>query len=133
MTTRATLLAPAHVEALNSIDLEFDAKSKREKDVINAWKEYLDVLNNSSMNQDQWNVERSNKIIELLYKMAIVLKFDFDKTHIKNSIYLPKLHGKIEEDQTAIRENMKAILEGKKALPMWVANWPQNSEENPET
>jgi hypothetical protein len=33
-------------KALNRIDLEFDKKEKNEKAVIEAWKEYLDLLGN---------------------------------------------------------------------------------------
>ena len=44
MATRATTLAPLHVEALNLIDIEFDAKKKKDKRVVDAWKLYLDHL-----------------------------------------------------------------------------------------
>jgi hypothetical protein len=40
MATRAYTLSPAHVEALNRIDLEFSGKKK----VIEVWRQYLDLL-----------------------------------------------------------------------------------------
>ena len=52
MGTRAIRLSPEHVQALNMIDIEFYGRkifgftyqSKAEKEVQNAWKEYLDHL-----------------------------------------------------------------------------------------
>lgn len=85
MATRAYNVSWAHVEALNRIDLEFDHNNKKEKAVISAWKEYLDLLSNSSINSEQWNIKRVDLLVELLHKMAKVLNYDFDKTHIKNS------------------------------------------------
>ena len=43
MATRASSLSPHHVEALNRIDLEFKAQTKKDKDVIEAWKVYLSL------------------------------------------------------------------------------------------
>ena len=44
MATRAYTISWEHVTALNQIDLEFDKANKKEKAVIDAWKEYLDIL-----------------------------------------------------------------------------------------
>ena len=73
MATRAYNVSWAHVEALNRIDLEFDHNNKKEKAVIFAWKEYLDLLSNSSINSEQWNIKRVDLLVELLHKMAKVL------------------------------------------------------------
>jgi hypothetical protein len=40
MTTRATQLSPAHVEALNGIEVEFYAKGGSDKKVLEAWRLY---------------------------------------------------------------------------------------------
>ena len=45
MATRAYTVSWLHVEALNRIDLEFDAN--RDREVVEAWKEYLDLLNDT--------------------------------------------------------------------------------------
>src|SRR5438105_9950639 len=42
MATRANIVDPAHVNALNAIDLEFEGKAKGLKEVRDAWKEYRD-------------------------------------------------------------------------------------------
>jgi len=122
MTTRGYTLSPGHVESLNMIDLEFNGKSKKEKEVINAWKVYLDHLGNSTITGDQWGVRRIDLFVDLLHQMAKVLKFEFDKVHIKNAVYSPRAHGELEDDQTAIRRGFRELLECKRIIPMYVTN-----------
>ena len=56
MATRATTLSPHHIEALNRIDLEFDGKSLGDREVIDAWKAYLDLLGDMKVPQEQWGM-----------------------------------------------------------------------------
>lgn len=130
MATRVYNVSWTHVEALNRIDLEFDKSHKQEKEVIEAWKEYLDLLSNTAMPPDQWAVRRVDLLIELLHKMAKVLNYDFDKTHIKNSSYSPRVHGETEEQQTALRKGLVEVLEGKRSLPMTITSWPSGGSAN---
>jgi hypothetical protein len=124
MATRASTLSPHHVEALNRIDLEFDVKSLDEKAVIEAWKAYLDILGDTQIPQEQWGTRRVDLLIELLHKMAKVLDYEFDKTHIKNSSYYPRGYGELEEDQSAIRRGVKELIEGHRVIPMCITNLP---------
>lgn len=126
MATRAYTVAWDHVHALNRIDLEFDKNNKKEKAVIEAWKEYLDLLGDKDIPKDQWGTRRVDLLVELLQKMAIVLNYDFDKTHIKNSTYSPVAHSDLEAEQTALRKGLIEVLEGKRAIPMFVTNLPNN-------
>jgi hypothetical protein len=126
MATRAYTISWDHVVALNRIDLEFDKDNKKEKAVIEAWKAYLDLLGDKSMTPEQWGIKRVDLLVELLHKMAQVLDYDFDKTHIKNSSYSPVAHGNIEDEQKALRVCLIEVLEGKRPIPMSVVNWPQN-------
>ena len=126
MATRAYNVSWSHVEALNRIDLEFDKNHKKEKEVIEAWNEYLDLLGNTAISADQWNVKRVDLLVELLHKMAKVLDYDFDKTRIKNSSYSPRVHGVTEEEQSALRKDLVEVLDGKRPLPMSITNWPHN-------
>ena len=127
MATRASNLSPHHVEALNNIDLEFSPAISKEKDVIEAWKAYLDLLNDQAIPIDQWGVRRVDLLVELLHKMAKVLDYEFDKTTIKNSSYYPRGYGELEADQTAIRQGVKQLLEGKLIIPMHLTNLPNSS------
>lgn len=126
MATRAYNVSWTHVEALNRIDLEFKRKNRKEKEVIDAWKEYLDLLGNTNIPPEQWAVRRVDLLVELLHKMAAVLDYDLDKTHIKNSSYSPRIHGETEEQQSALRAGLIEVLEGKRPIPMAVTNWPQS-------
>jgi hypothetical protein len=120
MATRAYTLSPAHVEALNRIDLEFSEKKK----VIEVWRQYLDLLGDKSLSPEQWGVKRVDLLVELLYAMGQCLDYDFDKTQIKNGTYSPIAHGRIEDEQQAIRTQTLELLEGKRFLPMYVTNFP---------
>lgn len=127
MATRAYNISWDHVEALNRIDLEFDRNNKKEKAVIDAWKEYLDLLSSNSTSPEQWAIKRVDLLVELLYKMAKVLNYDFDKTHIKNSFYAPMVHGMNEDEQIALRRGLLEVLEGKRQIPISFPN-TQSSE-----
>src|SRR3569832_1227238 len=93
MATRAYNVSWSHVEALNRIDLEFDKNHKTEKEVIEAWKEYLDLIGNTAIPADQWNVKQKNQQKKQQQKKTREHDYDFDKTHIKNSSYSPRVHG----------------------------------------
>lgn len=125
MATRAYTVSWVHVEALNRIDLEFEKSKRKEKEVLEAWKAYHDLLNNDKLNPEQWATRRIDLLVELLHKMAIVLEYDFDKTHIKNSSYAPRAHSDTEAQQEAIRKGTIELLEGKRSLPMFVTNLPE--------
>ncbi|QLI80248.1 hypothetical protein HZU75_01135 [Chitinibacter fontanus] len=126
MATRARNVSWAHVEALNRIDLEFSKRNNKEREVLDAWKMYLDFLSNSQLKDEAWATKRVELLIELLHKMARVLKYDFDKTHIKNSCYFPEVHGEIEKEQFALRKNMLEVLNGVRPLPISITNVGQN-------
>lgn len=122
MATRAYTVSWTHVEALNRIDLEFDDKTREEKEVIEAWKAYLDLLGDGNIPPEQWATRRVDLLVELLHKMAIVLDYNFDKTHIKNSSYSPAAHGDIEQQQEALRRGLIEVLDGTRVLPLYVTN-----------
>lgn len=122
MATRAYATSWDHVVALNRIDLEFNKDDKVEKAVLDAWKQYLDLLSDKSIQPEQWGIRRTDLLVELLYKMALVLDYDFDKTHIKNSSYAPIAHGNIEEEQRLLRLQLIEVLDGKRPLPMTIIN-----------
>ncbi len=124
MATRAYTLSPAHVEALNRIDLEFSSNLPAEKKVIDVWKQYLDLLGDKSLTPERWGEKRIELLVELLYVMGQCLDYNFDKTQIKNATYAPIAHGRIDEEQQAIRTHTLELLQGKRVLPMFVSNLP---------
>jgi hypothetical protein len=129
MATRAYTLAPAHVEALNLIDLEFSSHSHKEKHVVEVWKQYLDVLGDRSLTPERWAEKRMELLVDLLFVMGQCLDYKFDKTHIKNATYAPVAHGRVEEENDAIRSHTLELLQGKRTLPMFVTNFPEDARE----
>jgi len=129
MATRATNLSATHVEALNSITLEFTDNTNIENEIILAWRTYLDWLSIDATT-DGWGVRRIDLLVDLLHKISIRLGYKFDKLEIKNGIYIPKYHGDVESDQEAIRSGFRMLLEGKRSIPMYVVNWPNGNPDN---
>ncbi|HKH21189.1 MAG TPA: DUF6680 family protein [Gammaproteobacteria bacterium] len=60
--------------------------------------------------------------------MAVVLAYDFDKTHIKKSSYAPRVHSEIEAQQEALGHGAIELLEGKRCLPMFVTNLLESNQ-----
>ncbi len=131
MATRAYSLSPAHVEALNSIDLEFSTKRPAEKRVLEVWQQYLDHLGNTGMEAGAWGTRRVDLLVDMLRAMGKALGYDFNKTQIKNGTYSPGAHSRMEAEQGRIREMTVELLEGKRVLPMYVTNLPQAGPPTP--
>jgi len=127
MATRAYFLSPAHVEALNRIDLEFSSQKRKEKLVVEVWQQYLDHLSTPHVDSNAWGVRRIDLFVDLLYVMGQSLGYDFNKTQIKNGTYMPTAHGQTGEEQDRLRRLVLEVLEGRRDLPMRVTNIPANS------
>lgn len=125
MSTRAAVLSAQHVQALNMIDVEFYGDKK----VVRAWKAYLGHLNQQHGSQDVWNVKQADLFVDLLYKMADSLGYDFDRTSVKNTSYFPQGHGRIEEEQTIIRQGLVDLLSGEKHIPIAFASDADEDEQ----
>jgi len=128
MATRASPLAPDHVKALNMIDIEFYGKEKKYKDVIEAWKAYLDQLNTTTTSGEVWFTRAEDLRVELLQRMAISLGYEFDKTAIRRTSYFPKGYGQIELEVQKIREGLVKVLEHESALPVLTIPFSQPGE-----
>ena len=133
MATRAYTISWDHVMTLNRIDLEFEKSNDKERDVIEAWKEYHDHLSSKFISDEQWETKRVELLVELLHKMAIVLDYDFDKTHIKNSSYSPRAHETIQNQEEVIRAGLIDILEGRRSVPMRITHWPEETNNDRRT
>ena len=92
MTTRATQMSPAHVEALNGIEVEFYATGGPDKKVLDAWRLYINHLNSPAGDGEaliRWVEKKGGLLIELLYQMAQRLNYDIDKVAIEKNVYHP--------------------------------------------
>jgi len=122
MATRATKVSPRHVEALNAIEIEFSSGRGNDQRVTDAWKLYLDHLNQHVDPEDKaavihWHEKSNDLLVELLYEMSKALKYRFNKVSLKNSVYFPKAHGELETDQLLLRKLMIDFMAGKH--PLW--------------
>ena len=127
MASRAYTLSPAHVEALNRIDLEFSPRRPKEKAVLDVWQQYLDHLGSKSLEGQAWTDKRTDLLVEMLYAMGKMFAYDFNKTQIKNGTYSPMAHGRIESEQERLRQLAIELLEGKRVMPMHVSNMPSST------
>lgn len=128
MATRATRLAPDHIQALNMINIEFPTK-KSFKKVRSAWKAYFTHLGEHVPEESQRAVyfsKRADLFTDLLYEMGTALHFDFDKTEISKEAYSTVFHEKAEADANLIREKLAQILNGEATFPMAVREFPQD-------
>jgi hypothetical protein len=113
MITRSARLSGRHVEALNAIPLEFE-DNWRERKVFHGWKAYLDHLSTDSQKDPAaWNKEAVRLFIELMHEMSLRLGYPIDKERIENEVYRPTLFNSIEMEQTAIRQQLLEVLDGK--------------------
>jgi len=126
MSLRATFLAPAFVQALNLIDIEFTDAS--EKPVRDAWKELQDHYSDwgrktaeQGKSDESKDVERAGELrAELLVKMGTTLGYNFDKVYVKKGIYYPRGLGDMEEELHALRKRLLSLLAGTSKLPVAV-------------
>jgi bifunctional DNase/RNase len=119
MTTRATDIAVAHVEALNSIEVEFYAKDGPDKKVLDAWRIYVNHVNSRAGQgsaAERWVEKRKDLLVDLIYEIAQSLDYDIDKVAIKNNAYYPKGHADIESEQNALRKAALKVFSGEAPL-----------------
>ncbi len=127
MASRGTPISPQRVEALNMIDLEFDKNDEKERAVLEAWKVYLDHVNdaphdstvkNYQTKLDAWTAKTEDFEVDLLLAMAQSLGYAFDKVQLKRGYYAPQGHADLELEQLLIRKGMVALLTGRGNLPV---------------
>ncbi len=134
MANRANRLSSAHVEAFNSIPIDFSEKKKREKPITNARKILLDHYN-TNINRDNYkNESEYNSLMQafnlkvtdfsndLLFEMSKYLGYDFDKIDIKNGYYAPEGHAVEGDIDRAIRNGLMNVLQGNTPLDINVRN-----------
>lgn len=135
MATRGARLSPKHIDALNSVEIEFYGTDKKSKSVFSAWKTYIDHLGHAPESPEQsehwtkWNEKGIDLFTELISAMANYLGYDFDPVHIKRHSYYPRLYGSMEEELTIIRKGLVQIFEHKALFPILAVVVPQDKQE----
>ncbi|WP_146604248.1 DUF6680 family protein [Cupriavidus phytorum] len=128
MATRGSRLSPDHVRALNMIDLSFygpvrfgkNWRSKAERAVLAAWKEYLDHLSDrhdfEGPNAQAILARRDELFVNLLTTMAADLGYEFDRVQLRKSWYSPVAHGELEERQGQLLIAAAEVFQGRRPL-----------------
>jgi hypothetical protein len=137
MATRAAVVSPRHVEALNVIDLEFSEKKRREKNVLEAWKIYLSHLNDVPRDyadptyqskKEVWDAKRKECLVNLLHVMSQAVGYSFDKVQVEKGIYVPQAQADLEMELFLLRRGTLDVLYGKRPLQVSPFSPPANLE-----
>jgi hypothetical protein len=125
MATRASGLAPAHVEALNAVPVEFYGPRKASlRTIVDNWHAYLDWLNIKNLPPEVWSQKRVELMTILLHSMSKYLGYGFSKSELEKDLYYPKGHEELENDQAIIRRGFVKLLSGEAAIPMTLKDLP---------
>lgn len=132
MSTRAAMVSPMHVEALNGVPVEFYGRGKKLKEINDSWKLYLDHHTvDDQATTEVWYQKRLDLFHDLLHLMSQYLGYSFSRAQLSRDMYNPKAHGEMETEQTIIRRGLVGLFKGQIALPMAVKEFPA-TEPTPE-
>jgi uncharacterized protein DUF6680 len=120
MATRATPLAPTHVNALNSIDSVFHRR--RDRKVREAWEKALQHINvaTDAANLPPGWIERLNDLKADLYQvMGKAIGYHYSLDYLKRQIYLPRHFTDADLANATIRLTLAKVLtpDGIKIVP----------------
>ncbi|VVD74978.1 DUF6680 family protein [Pandoraea commovens] len=149
MATRATPVAPKHVEALNSIPIVFHpnnlflgwarpGRGELLKTIAEAWRTLLNHYDQdlSQLTDGQsalWLQNRDTYEVQLLSKIGGYLGYAFPDLDIKTQVYFPVSHGNAILDEDAIRTGMARVFRGEARFPINVElSQPANGQHRTE-
>lgn len=114
MATRAQLVSPSHVEALNAVPIDF----YRDKKVMDAWEEYFMHLTTSpTAHNPTWGPKRIDLFVKLLAAIGSKVGYAFNVAEM-NRIYFPNAHSELDEQQDFVRKAIVGLLKGELSLPV---------------
>jgi len=129
MATRASILSPQHVEALNAVPVEFYGTKGKLKSINDAWKLLLDYHAPEITTNDAWWQKRQDLFLDLLHLISEFLGYGFSRAQLARDIYSPRAHGELENEQTIIRKGFVKLFNGEAALPMAVTEFPATADD----
>jgi hypothetical protein len=112
------------IDSLNMIDVEFFGEIK----VLDAWADLF--AHYCSTHPEQTDAQmaktREEKYATLLFEISQVLGYKFGRTHVRDNIYRPILHGQIDEIEIETRRRLLNLLKSD-SLPV---RFVQSTESN---
>lgn len=128
-------MAPSHVDAINSIPVDFHAQPE----VMRAWRLYTSHLNNGNMLKSEpqrWAEKKFDLLIDLVHKIGQHLGYEhIDEATLRDNLYVPQGYGDVEEEWRQIREGWLQVLKGQRPIAMTMVGRvqveePMKAEEN---
>jgi hypothetical protein len=111
-------LAPSHVDAINSIHVEF----YDDKKVLDAWRLYASHLNHRNPpghDIAHWAERKFDLLVELVYLIGQSLGYnEIDKAALRDNTYVPQGYADVEAEWHQIRKAWLDVLNGQRPLPM---------------
>ena len=129
MSTRATPLAPDHINALNSIDVIFGGN--RDQPIREAWHTVLSHIVTDASKSD-WNEKYADLKVDLFREIGKRVGYNFSTDYLKRQIYYPIYYGEMEKDQLQIRKALTNIL-GDDGLKIKVVGIEPSSQQSSAT
>jgi len=111
-------MAPRHVDALNSVPLNFSSDSK----VMQSWRLYTSHLNDWAFlknNSQRWGERKFELLVDLASEMGRNLGYDhIDKATLRDNIYVPQGYVDQEEEFGQMRASTLQVLRGERPVPV---------------
>jgi hypothetical protein len=107
MRTRATPVAPEHVNALNTIDVVFNGR--RDRKVRDFWHKAMDHIN-TIQKQPDWNERYFDLKADMLREMGLRVGYDFSTDYLKRQAYYPIASGIAEADALLLRTALTKVV-----------------------
>jgi hypothetical protein len=125
MSTRATRLNPAHVEALNQIDFLFEGKSFAQ--VRESWALYRKHLQSPESGKigeafNVWLSKSTDLFADLLHEISKALSLPFSKSYIIENSYRPDAHLYEEINSQKMRQLILEVLENGRPINIRTIN-----------
>jgi hypothetical protein len=141
MGTRLARASSEHIQALNSIPLVFGSKrffgflqpSRSEREIIEAWDSYLDILNTNVQGVSEatianWARSRDDEFNNILLLMSTCLGHQFNKLKINKGVYSPISQALLERNQQDIIEGLARVFRSETSIPMHVVSIATDEE-----
>jgi hypothetical protein len=111
-------MAPNHVDAINSIPLEFYAHPE----IMSAWRLYTSHLNNGAMlkaEPQRWGEKKFDLLVDLVGRVATALDYNhIDAATLRDNMYVPKGYQDVEDQWSQLRAAWLQVLNGQRQIPM---------------
>jgi hypothetical protein len=110
MTTRASPLAPNHIQALNSIDVIFKRGWPwRDRQIRDAWHKTLAQMS-TDPSQAGWGERVNDLKLDLYTAMGRAVGYRYTIDYLRRQVYLPKHFTDLEQDQLLARQRLLKVV-----------------------